>query len=129
MIFAVFDVLLAVNMCINYSFFTFIMYIRRASPPRPSIYTDAFKRTLRDQINGHKTSQSWYPAASSTEIESHLVAYIRSHHYFLILYYGFSLMYLAVNKKNGQRWIARLCLGAHLYRNSQTDCFYTNEQP
>ena len=26
MIFAVFDVLLAVNMCINYSFFTFIIY-------------------------------------------------------------------------------------------------------
>ena len=26
MIFAVFDVLLAVNMCINYSFFTFITY-------------------------------------------------------------------------------------------------------
>ena len=27
MIFAVFDVLLAVNMCINYSFFTFIIII------------------------------------------------------------------------------------------------------
>ena len=31
MIFAVFDVLLAVNMCINYSFFTFIIIIIKHS--------------------------------------------------------------------------------------------------